>query len=74
MQVVDRAIRQSQPAPSVPAAVRRLPTADLVSGVGSGALDRVLGPLHEAEKAGPARPSVLDAIAARSRVLRAEVP
>ena len=68
MQVVDRIIRESSLVPMVPAgALRGRESATIVAAVQKGSHDTHLGPMRAQEAAGAARPSVLEAIDARSR-------
>ena len=72
--VVDRVIRDSSTTPEIPAGALSASSRRLAAAIKRGDHDTHLAPLREAEASGAARSAVLDAIAVRSRVLRAEVP
>jgi hypothetical protein len=67
--VIDRAIRGTSPAPSVPVSALWGEARSVVQRVASGSLDRHLSPLRRAEMRGQRRPSVVQAIDHRTRLI-----
>ena len=65
--LVDRVIRESVPVPVVPSGSLGGHHRSIVATVKSGGHDTYLGPMRAQEAAGAARPSVIEAIDARSR-------
>lgn len=65
--VVDRVIRGSSPAPTLPAGVLDTHHRALVASIKRGDHDGYLAPMRASESSGSARPSILEAIDARSR-------